>query len=74
MYKDAAGWKLYVIGETLGGKSIVDFFWTDAYGAPADLRNKFKELSGCVFEDGKFFQVCAQRLQAGGKQLSTKKD
>ncbi len=74
LYRDAGQWKLFVIGETLGGKSIVDYFWTDAYGPPAELRKKFKELSGCHFEDSLFFQTCAERMDAGGTQLRVDKD
>ena len=47
LFRDAGQWRLFVIGEQLGGRCIVDFFFTDSYGPAAVLRNTFKRLSWC---------------------------
>ena len=73
LFRDKGSWRLLVLGEPLGGKSIVDFFWTDPYGEPARLRSRFKELSGCYFDDAKFFRAVDERLAAGHEQLRTDK-
>jgi len=39
VYRDCGWWKLFVIGEPIGGRSIVEFFFTDTYGDMAELRD-----------------------------------
>ena len=58
-------WRLYVIGEQIGGRSVLDFFYSDLSGEKADLREKFKEVSGCFYKDSRFFEVCEERMNAG---------
>jgi tellurium resistance protein TerD len=74
LFRDAGHWRLFVIGEQLGGRCIVDFFFTDSYGPAAELRNKFKTLSGCHFEDARFYEVVAARFEAGSAPVRTDKE
>ena len=72
LYRDAGWWKVFVIGEPIGGRSIVDFFFTDTYGPMAELREQFKRVARIAYSDAQFFKVCAEREGYG--QLSVKKD
>ena len=72
LYRDAGWWKIFVIGEEIGGRSIVDFFFTDTYGEMAELRDRFKGVARITYSDSHFFKVCAERASYG--QLSTTKD
>lgn len=72
LYRDAGWWKVFVIGEPIGGRSIVDFFFTDTYGDMSELREQFKRVARIEYSDAQFFKVCAERQGFG--QLSVKKD
>ena len=71
LYRDAGWWKIFVIGDQIGGRSIVDFFFTDTYGDMAELRDEFKSVARIKYSDAHFFKVCAERASYG--QLSATK-
>lgn len=66
-------WVLTLIGEQIGGRSIIDYFHQDEVGVMADLRNEFKQKCGCVFDDQEFFQECRRRASRGIRAASVKK-
>ena len=55
----------------IGGRSIVEFFFTDTYGAMAELRERFKHVARIAYSDSAFFRVCAER-EAYGQLSATK--
>ena len=57
--RDSGWWKLFVVGEPIGGRSIVDFFFTDTYGEMAELRARFKRVARLRYSDAQFFAACA---------------
>jgi len=68
-----ANWVLTLIGEQIGGRSIIDYFHQDQAGEMADLRNEFKVKCGCVFEDREFYAECRRRASTGIKAASVRK-
>lgn len=71
LFRDSGWWKLFVVGEPIGGRSIVEFFFTDTYGEMAELRDRFKTVARVQYSDAQFFAACAARASYG--QLSAKK-
>ena len=66
-------WILEIIGEPIGGRSIIDFFHLDVEGPMALLRQDFKRKANCMYDDSLFFQECAERERRGHQRLSSEK-
>lgn len=70
----AGEWVLQIIGEPIGGRSIIDFFHQDLDGPMAALRREFKIKAKVVYDDNRFFEECASRAQAGYATATSRKD
>jgi hypothetical protein len=58
----------------MGGRSIVEFFFTDTYGPMAQLRNQFKQVAGIPYDDARFFEAVAARVRRGSVSARVDKD